>query len=57
MHIVVLYYFGQILIFINMLIFSSAVFEENIEVLTLAFSSIYVITEDIYLKIRVFVHY
>ena len=56
-------------------IFSSAVFEENVEVLsqpwrrrrrrlwrwrrakTLTFSNISVITEDIYLKPRVVVHY
>ena len=46
---------------------SSAVFEENVEVLslpwrrrrakTLTFSNISVITEDIYLKLRVVVHY
>ena len=52
------------------MIFSLAVFEENIEVLsspwrqlgrchakTLTFSNISVITEDIYLKLRVVVHY
>ena len=46
-------------------IFSSAVFEENLEVLslpwcrakTLTFSNISVITEDIYLKLRVIVCY
>ena len=35
--------------------FSSAVFEENVKVLS--FSNISVITEDIYLKLRVVVHY
>ena len=51
------------------LTFSSAVFEENVEILsypwrrrrrrakTLTFSNISVITEDIYLKLRLVVHY
>ena len=53
----------------RVLIFSSAVFEENFEVLswpwrrrrrlakTLTFSNISVITEDIYLKLRIVVNY
>ena len=52
-----------------MTIFSLAVFEENIKVLskpcrrrrlcakTLTFSNISIITEDIYLKLRLVVHY
>ena len=47
----------------NSIVFSSAAFEENVRqrrrrrAKTLTFSNISVITEDIYLKIRIVVHY